>query len=126
MDTTLVVLAAGIGSRYGQGIKQLEKIGPGGEMIIDYSAYDAKEAASLVKYLETSINRDTKEMYNVTLQQTFEQLTFGDTGMKLVSDLYYDIYQAQEYSYNIVARFLSRSGDSKKEEYFINKYKLLK
>lgn len=83
--------------------------------------YNAKEAASLVKYLETSINRDTKEMYNVTLQQTFEQLTFGDTGMKLVSDLYYDIYQAQEYSYNIVVNHFSKSSKRGKTENFINR-----
>ena len=44
MDTTLVILAAGIGSRYGGGIKQLEKVGPNGEIIMDYSIYDALEA----------------------------------------------------------------------------------
>ena len=43
MDTTLVILAAGIGSRYGGGIKQLEKVGPNGEIIMDYSIYDALE-----------------------------------------------------------------------------------
>jgi len=37
---TLVILAAGIGSRYG-GIKQLDQVGPNGEAIIDYSIYDA-------------------------------------------------------------------------------------
>lgn len=41
---TLVVMAAGIGSRFGGGIKQLEPVGPSGELIIDYSIYDAKEA----------------------------------------------------------------------------------
>lgn len=44
MDTTLVVLAAGIGSRFGKGIKQLEPVGPGGEIIMDYSIHDALEA----------------------------------------------------------------------------------
>ena len=83
--------------------------------------FDPTEAASLVKYLETSINRDTREMHTVTLQQTFEQLTFADTKMKLESDLYYNIYQAQEYSYNIEVRYLSRSGNKNKSEYFINK-----
>lgn len=39
----LVVLAAGIGSRYG-GLKQMEPVGPRGELIIDYSVYDALEA----------------------------------------------------------------------------------
>ena len=41
MTATLVVLAAGIGARYGAGIKQLEPVGPGGELIIDYSVHDA-------------------------------------------------------------------------------------
>ena len=41
---TLVIMAAGLGSRFGAGIKQLEPVGPGGEIIMDYSIYDALEA----------------------------------------------------------------------------------
>ena len=44
MDTTLIIMAAGIGSRYGAGIKQLAKMGPNCEIIMDYSIRDAKEA----------------------------------------------------------------------------------
>ena len=40
---TLVVLAAGMGSRYG-GLKQMDGLGPNGETIIDYSIYDAVQA----------------------------------------------------------------------------------
>ena len=40
---TLLVLAAGIGSRYG-GLKQIEPVGPNGEAIIEYSIYDALRA----------------------------------------------------------------------------------
>ena len=83
--------------------------------------FDPIEAAKLVKFLETSINRDTREMHTVTLQQTFEQLTFADTKMKLVSDYYYSIYQAQEYSYTIAIRYLTKSGNDSKNEYFINR-----
>ena len=43
-DTALVIMAAGIGSRFGGGIKQLEPVGPGGEIIMDYSIHDAMEA----------------------------------------------------------------------------------
>ena len=43
MEKTLVVLAAGLGSRFG-GLKQIEPIGPSGEFLIDYSVYDAIKA----------------------------------------------------------------------------------
>ena len=43
MKPTLLILAAGLGSRYG-GVKQMDKIGPSGESIIDYSIYDAIRA----------------------------------------------------------------------------------
>lgn len=42
--TTLVIMAAGMGSRFGGGIKQLEPVGPNGEIIMDYSIYDAVQA----------------------------------------------------------------------------------
>ncbi len=44
MGITLVVLAAGMGSRFGGRIKQLEPLGPKGELLMDYSVYDALEA----------------------------------------------------------------------------------
>lgn len=43
-DTTLVIMAAGIGSRFGGGIKQLTSFGPSGEIIMDYCIHDAIEA----------------------------------------------------------------------------------
>ena len=42
-EYTLVILAAGMGSRFG-GLKQIEPVGPNGEFIIDYSIYDAIKA----------------------------------------------------------------------------------
>ena len=44
-QTTLVIMAAGMGSRFGGGIKQLEPMGPNGEIIMDYSIYDAIEGS---------------------------------------------------------------------------------
>ena len=44
MKTTLLIMAAGIGSRFGGGIKQLAQVGPTGEIIMDYSIYDAIKA----------------------------------------------------------------------------------
>ena len=43
MQPTLIILAAGMGSRFG-GNKQIEKLGPSGETIMDYSVYDAIKA----------------------------------------------------------------------------------
>ena len=43
-NTTLVIMAAGIGSRFGKKIKQLEPIGPNGEVILDFSVFDAAKA----------------------------------------------------------------------------------
>ena len=42
-EPILVIMAAGMGSRYG-GLKQLDSVGPRGEVMLDYSLYDAKEA----------------------------------------------------------------------------------
>ena len=43
MKLTLLVLAAGMGSRYG-GLKQLDQVGPSGETVMDYSVFDAMRA----------------------------------------------------------------------------------
>lgn len=43
MKLTLLVLAAGMGSRYG-GLKQLDEVGPSGETVMDYSVFDAMRA----------------------------------------------------------------------------------
>ena len=48
MKPTLLLLAAGMGSRYG-GLKQLDGLGPNGETIMDYSIYDAIQASILQK-----------------------------------------------------------------------------
>ena len=63
MKPTLLVLAAGMGSRYG-GNKQLEQVGPSGETIIDYSIYDAKRAGfGKVVFV---IRRDIEEQFRET------------------------------------------------------------
>ncbi len=59
---TLLILAAGIGSRYGS-LKQLDQLGPGGETIIDYSVYDAKRAGfgKVVFVIRKNIEAEFKE-----------------------------------------------------------------
>ena len=61
MKPTLLVLAAGMGSRYG-GLKQIDPIGPCGEIIIDYSLYDAKAAGfdTAICIIKHSIEADFK------------------------------------------------------------------
>jgi UDP-glucose pyrophosphorylase len=63
-ETTLVIMAAGIGSRFGKGIKQLEPIGPSGEIIMDYSIYDAIEAGfnKVVFIIRRDLEEDFKEI----------------------------------------------------------------
>ena len=46
MNTTLVVMAAGMGSRFG-GLKQIAPVGPNGEIILDFSVFDAKRIDSM-------------------------------------------------------------------------------
>lgn len=63
METTLVVLAAGMGSRYG-GLKQMDPMGPNGEVILEYSVYDALQAGfdHIVFIIKKAIEQDFKEM----------------------------------------------------------------
>lgn len=64
MKPTLLILAAGIGSRYG-GMKQMDEIGPAGESIIDYSVFDAIRAGfgKVVFVLNPKIEKGFKEIY---------------------------------------------------------------
>lgn len=67
---TLVVLAAGIGSRYG-GLKQVDPVGPAGEMIIDYSIYDALRAGfNKVVFV---ISRAIEEVFHERVGQTIDR-----------------------------------------------------
>ncbi|WP_347475161.1 sugar phosphate nucleotidyltransferase [Clostridium sp. AF20-7] len=64
MNTTLIIMAAGIGSRFGTGIKQLAKMAPNGEIIMDFSIYDAKEAGftKVVFVIRKAIEKEFKEV----------------------------------------------------------------
>lgn len=71
---TLVVMAAGIGSRFGGGIKQLEAVGPNGEIIMDYSIYDALEAGfnKVVFVIRKDLEKDFKEIIGRRMEKLVE------------------------------------------------------
>ena len=80
-DITLVVMAAGMGSRFG-GLKQIEPIGPGGEVLLDFSVYDAVKAGftKVVFVIKHAIEKDFKEMVgkriasHVKVEYVFQEL----------------------------------------------------
>ena len=64
MEKTLVVLAAGMGSRFGR-LKQLEPVGPSKEFLIDYSVYDAKRAGfTKVVFVIKKENKEFERSFN--------------------------------------------------------------
>jgi hypothetical protein len=69
-EPVLVVLAAGIGSRYG-GIKQIDPIGPNGELIIDYSVYDALRAG--FQQVVFVINKEIEAIFRERVGETIEK-----------------------------------------------------
>ena len=72
-DATLVVMAAGMGSRFG-GLKQIEPVGPGGQAIIDFSVYDAKMAGfnKVVFIIKHEIEKEFKEMVGARIEKMID------------------------------------------------------
>lgn len=70
----LVIMAAGIGSRFGGGIKQLAPVGPNGEIIMDYSIYDALEAGfdKVVFVIRKDLEKDFKEVIGNRIEKQTE------------------------------------------------------
>lgn len=78
----LVILAAGMGSRFG-GLKQVQPVGPAGEMIIEYSAFDAKRAGfdRLVLVIRRDIEADFRATIGRRLEAKMEvSYVFQETG----------------------------------------------
>ena len=76
MKTALVIMAAGIGSRFGGGIKQLEPVGPNGEIIMDYSIHDAIEAGfnKIIFIIRKDIEDDFREVIGNRIKPICEEL----------------------------------------------------
>ena len=80
-DATLVVMAAGMGSRFG-GLKQLEPIGPNGEALLDFSVYDAKEAGfnKVVFIIKHEIENDFKRIVGSRVEKMIDvEYVFQET-----------------------------------------------
>ena len=99
MKTTLVIMAAGIGSRFGGGIKQLASVGLNGEIIMDYSIHDAIEAGfnKIVFIIRKDIEDAFKEAIgdrieeicknlNVEIAYAYQELNALPEGVELPAD----------------------------------------
>lgn len=93
MKPTLLVLAAGMGTRYG-GNKQLDEVGPSGETIIDYSIYDAIRAGfgKIVFVIRRDIEEQVKERFvkrlkgKIDVDYVFQEITNLPEGAKVNPD----------------------------------------
>jgi len=84
MKPTLVVLAAGMGSRYG-GLKQVDPVGPSGEAILDYSVFDAVRAGfGKVVFV---IRRDFEAEFKEKIGRKFEGMVAVDYCFQDIADL---------------------------------------
>lgn len=70
MNMTLVVMAAGLGSRYG-GVKQIERLGPGGEILMEYAIYDALRAGfdHVVIIIKPEMLQDVRELFGDRIER---------------------------------------------------------
>ena len=70
MDMTLVVMAAGLGSRYG-GVKQIERLGPDGEILMEYAIYDALRAGfdRIVLIIKPQMLQDVRALFGDRIEQ---------------------------------------------------------
>jgi dTDP-glucose pyrophosphorylase len=93
MKPTLLVLAAGMGTRYG-GNKQLDEVGPSGETIIDYSIYDAIRAGfgKIVFVIRRDIEQQVRERFvdrlhgKIDIDYVFQEITNLPEGVKVAPD----------------------------------------
>ena len=84
-ETALVIMAAGIGSRYGKGIKQLAKVGPSGEIIMEYSIHDAINAGfNKVIFI---IRKDIEDEFRAVIGDRIEKYVKVQYAYQDINDL---------------------------------------
>jgi len=93
MKPTLVILAAGMGSRYGS-LKQVDPVGPSGETILEYSVYDAIRAGfgKVVFVIRRDIENDFKEIFinklqkHIAIEYVFQELNMIPAGINVPTE----------------------------------------
>lgn len=85
MKTTLVIMAAGIGSRFGGGIKQLEQVGPHGEILMDYAIKDGLTAG--FNKIIFIIRKDLEEDFKAIIGHRIEPLADVSYAFQELDDL---------------------------------------
>jgi dTDP-glucose pyrophosphorylase len=93
MKPTLVILAAGMGSRYGS-LKQVDPVGPNGETILEYSVYDAIRAGfgKVVFVIRRDIEKDFNEIFidklkkHIEIDYVFQELDMVPQGITVPAD----------------------------------------
>lgn len=88
MKPTLLVLAAGMGSRYG-GVKQIDKFGPNGECLMDYSLYDAVKAGfgKVVFIVREEIEKDVRDLFDQKLKNAGVEVEYAIQRLEEPSDV---------------------------------------
>ncbi len=154
MQPTLIILAAGMGSRYGS-LKQIDRFGPSGETIVEYSIYDALRAGfeKIVLVIRQNFADDFREivlnkaMKKADISFVFQELDNLPSGFSLPADRVkpwgtghavlmaagkvntpFAVVNADDFygaqSYRIMADFLSRPQQGSPEEYCLVDYRL--
>ena len=90
-QATLVIMAAGMGSRFGGGIKQLAPVGPNGEIIMDYSIYDAMEAGfdKVVFVIRKDLQEEFKKVIGNRIEKQVE-VAYAYQELKDIPEQYQD------------------------------------
>lgn len=103
---TLVIMAAGIGSRFGEGIKQLQTVDDNGHIIMDYSIHDAIQAGfnKIVFIIRKDIEKDFKEVIGVRIENICKELNVS------VSYVYQEVPQNRTKPYGTGHAVLACKG----------------